>query len=86
MINKTYATKTNTKTIISGTPIPNKMLLLFVLLIGSVKSGEFEVEFELPEVPSESAALPKEEIQPTPLPGQLYPRESESREVNEISI
>ncbi|XP_046834225.1 beta-glucuronidase [Vespa crabro] len=64
--------------------MPKKMLLLFVFLIGSVKSGEFEVEFELPEVPNESAALPKEDIQPIPLPGQLYPRESESREVKSL--
>lgn len=62
------------------------MLLLIVFLIGSVRSGEFGVEFELPETPKESAALPQEETQPAPLPGLLYPRESESREVKHISI
>ncbi|XP_015182643.1 PREDICTED: beta-glucuronidase-like [Polistes dominula] len=60
------------------------MLLLIIFLIGSVKSGEFGVEFELPETPKESATLPQEETQPAPLPGLLYPRESESREIRSL--
>ncbi|KAI4487038.1 hypothetical protein M0802_012093 [Mischocyttarus mexicanus] len=60
------------------------MLLLIVFLIGSVRSGEFGLEFELPETPKESATLPHEETQPAPLPGLLYPQESESREIKSL--
>lgn len=57
---------------------------LIFLLIGSAMAGESG-----PESPTDffdaikiEAPLPYEEAFPTPLPGLLYPRESESREVN----
>ncbi|TGZ41800.1 Beta-glucuronidase [Temnothorax longispinosus] len=60
---------------------------LIFLLIGSAMAGESG-----PESPPEfsdttikiEAPLPYEEAFPTPLPGLLYPRESESREVGEM--
>lgn len=45
-------------------------------------AGESGPETEYPEVPIEQySSLPQEEGAPSPLPGMLYPRESESREV-----
>lgn len=58
---------------------------LIFLLIGTAMAGESEPEppLEISEVPFEiEAPLPYEEAFPAPLPGLLYPRESESREVN----
>ncbi|KAL6258720.1 hypothetical protein P5V15_010670 [Pogonomyrmex californicus] len=60
---------------------------LIFLLIGSAMAGESG-----PESPPEfsdatikiEAPLPYEEAFPTPLPGMLYPRESESREVRSL--
>lgn len=43
--------------------------------------GELGPENEYPDIPIEYSPLPKEEDAPLPLPGMLYPRESESREV-----
>lgn len=57
------------------------------LLIGAVMCGELGPENEYPDIPIEYSPLPKEEDAPLPLPGMLYPRESESREViNSIHI
>lgn len=44
-------------------------------------AGESGPEIEYPETPIEYSPLPQEEDMPSPLPGMLYPRESESREV-----
>ncbi|XP_050457603.1 beta-glucuronidase isoform X1 [Cataglyphis hispanica] len=60
---------------------------LILLLIGSAMAGESG-----PESPTDffdttikiEAPLPYEEAFPTPLPGLLYPRESESREVKSL--
>lgn len=56
---------------------------LIFLLLGTVMAGESgpEPSPEYPETSSETS-LPYKEAFPTPLPGMLYPRESESREVN----
>lgn len=58
------------------------MWCLVFLSISAVMGGELGPEFEYPETPNiEYSPLPKEEEAPSPLPGMLYPRESESREV-----
>lgn len=57
------------------------MWRLVVLLIGAAMAGESGPEIEYPEIPIEYSPLPREEDAPLPLPGMLYPRESESREV-----
>ncbi|XP_012224049.1 beta-glucuronidase isoform X2 [Linepithema humile] len=60
---------------------------LIFLLIGTAMAGESEPEplLEISEVPFEiKAPLPYEEAFPAPLPGLLYPRESESREVKSL--
>lgn len=58
------------------------MWCLVIFLIGAVMAGESGPETEYPEVPIEQySSLPQEEGAPSPLPGMLYPRESESREV-----
>lgn len=46
-------------------------------------AGESGPEITYPETPIEYSPLPHEEDlpPPSPLPGMLYPRESESREV-----
>lgn len=44
-------------------------------------AGESGPEIEYPETPIEYSPLPQEDDIPSPLPGMLYPRESESREV-----
>lgn len=56
---------------------------LIFLLIGTAMASEPEPPLEVSETPFEiEAPLPYEEAFPAPLPGLLYPRESESREVN----
>ena len=57
------------------------MWQLAFLLISSAMAGESGPEIEYPEVPIEYSSLPREEDAPSLLPGMLYPRESESREV-----
>lgn len=57
------------------------MWCLLFLSISAVLAGELGPEFDYPETPNiEYSPLPQEEA-PSPLPGMLYPRESESREV-----
>ncbi|XP_043797314.1 beta-glucuronidase [Apis laboriosa] len=61
------------------------MWCLVFLSISAVMGGELGPEFEYPETPNiEYSPLPKEEEAPSPLPGMLYPRESESREVKSL--
>ncbi|XP_078040430.1 beta-glucuronidase [Augochlora pura] len=60
------------------------MWRLLFLLIGSAITGKSGPEIEYPEIPVEYAPLPLEENAPVPLPGMLYPRESESREVKTL--
>ncbi|XP_011697202.1 PREDICTED: beta-glucuronidase isoform X1 [Wasmannia auropunctata] len=61
---------------------------LIFLLIGSAMAGESgpesPPEFFDPTIKIEVAPLPYEEAFPTPLPGLLYPRESESREIRSL--
>ncbi|XP_076669148.1 beta-glucuronidase [Andrena cerasifolii] len=57
------------------------MWCLVLLITGAVMAGESGPEKEYPEIPIEYSPLPEEEDTPSPLPGMLYPRESESREV-----
>lgn len=57
------------------------MWRLVFLVISAVMAGESGPEIEYPETPIEYSPLPQEEDMPSPLPGMLYPRESESREV-----
>lgn len=58
------------------------MWCLVFLSISAVMGGELGSEFDYPETPNiEYSPLPQEEEAPSPLPGMLYPRESESREV-----
>lgn len=57
------------------------MWRLAFLVISAVMAGESGPEIEYPETPIEYSPLPQEEDMPSPLPGMLYPRESESREV-----
>lgn len=58
------------------------MWCLVFVSISAVMGGELGPEFEYPETPNiEYSPLPREEEAPSPLPGMLYPRESESREV-----
>lgn len=57
------------------------MWRLMFLVISAVMAGESGPEIEYPETPIEYSPLPQEEDLPSPLPGMLYPRESESREV-----
>lgn len=47
-------------------------------------AGESGPELEYPEIAVEYAPLPTEETTPLTLPGMLYPRESESREVKSL--
>lgn len=55
---------------------------LIFFLIGAAIAGETTKEQEISDkVFVEISRLPFEEAFPTPLPGLLYPRESESREV-----
>ncbi|XP_076244565.1 beta-glucuronidase [Calliopsis andreniformis] len=56
------------------------MWYLILLSISAVMAGESGPEIDYPEMPLEYPHLPPEEV-PSPLPGMLYPRESESREV-----
>ncbi|XP_020279014.1 beta-glucuronidase-like isoform X2 [Pseudomyrmex gracilis] len=58
---------------------------LIFLLLGTVMAGESGSEplSEYPETSTETS-LPYKEAFPTPLPGLLYPRESESREVRSL--
>lgn len=65
---------------------------LIFLLIGSAVAGESGPESSLQEfsdttikIEAPAPPLPYEEAFPTPLPGLLYPRESESREVKDLS-
>ncbi|XP_043510365.1 beta-glucuronidase [Frieseomelitta varia] len=60
------------------------MWQLAFLLISSAMAGESGPEIEYPEVPIEYSSLPREEDAPSLLPGMLYPRESESREVKSL--
>lgn len=62
----------------------NTMFLLVIFLAGTTKANEFGGEYALPEVPTESLAFPSDKSEPSPLPGLLYPRESESREVRSL--
>jgi hypothetical protein len=58
---------------------------LIFLLIGTAMAGESgpESPSDFAEMPVEiETPLPYDEAFPIPLPGMLYPRESESREVN----
>ncbi|XP_076647331.1 beta-glucuronidase [Halictus rubicundus] len=57
---------------------------LVFLLIGVATAGESGPEIGYPEAPIEYSPLPREEDVPVPLPGMLYPRESESREVKTL--
>ncbi|XP_003706264.2 beta-glucuronidase isoform X1 [Megachile rotundata] len=62
------------------------MWRLSFLLIGAVMAGESGPEITYSETPIEYSPLPHEEDlpPPSPLPGMLYPRESESREVKSL--
>ncbi|XP_017753618.1 PREDICTED: beta-glucuronidase [Eufriesea mexicana] len=60
------------------------MWCLTFLFISAVMGGESGPEIEYPETPIEYSPLPREEEAPSPLPGMLYPRESESREVKSL--
>lgn len=60
------------------------MWLLIAVLIGGAIAGESGPELEYPEIAVEYAPLPTEETTPLALPGMLYPRESESREVKSL--
>ncbi|PBC27457.1 Beta-glucuronidase [Apis cerana cerana] len=61
------------------------MWCLVFLSISAVMGGELGSEFDYPETPNiEYSPLPQEEEAPSPLPGMLYPRESESREVKSL--
>ncbi|XP_031835054.1 beta-glucuronidase [Nomia melanderi] len=60
------------------------MWRLVFLLIGAAMAGESGPEIEYPEIPIEYSPLPREEDAPSPLPGMLYPRESESREMKTL--
>ncbi|XP_032683904.1 beta-glucuronidase isoform X1 [Odontomachus brunneus] len=57
---------------------------LIFFLISAAMAGESGQEPEFSEPPVEISPLPYEETFPTPLPGLLYPRESESREVRSL--
>nr|XP_034189067.1 beta-glucuronidase isoform X1 [Osmia lignaria]XP_034189068.1 beta-glucuronidase isoform X1 [Osmia lignaria]XP_034189069.1 beta-glucuronidase isoform X1 [Osmia lignaria] len=63
-----------------------EMWCLSFLLIGAAMAGESGPEITYPETPIEYSPLPHEEDlpPPSPLPGMLYPRESESREVKSL--
>ncbi|KYM76075.1 Beta-glucuronidase [Atta colombica] len=63
-----------------------RMWHLIFLLIGSAMAGESGPESppEFSDTTIKIEALPYEEEFPTPLPGLLYPRESESREVKSL--
>ncbi|KOC64606.1 Beta-glucuronidase [Habropoda laboriosa] len=60
------------------------MWRLIFLLSSTVIAGESGPEIEYPETPIEYSPLPQEEDAPSLLPGMLYPRESESREVKSL--
>ncbi|XP_017885419.1 beta-glucuronidase isoform X2 [Ceratina calcarata] len=60
------------------------MWYLGFFLIGAVMAGESGPEIDYPEFPIHYSPLPQEEGPPSPLPGMLYPRESESREVKSL--
>lgn len=55
---------------------------LIFFLISAAMAGKSGPEPEFSDPTVEISPLPYEETFPTPLPGLLYPRESESREVN----
>ncbi|CAK9796112.1 Gusb [Anthophora quadrimaculata] len=57
---------------------------ILVLLLSTAMAGESGPEIEYPETPIKYLPLPLEEETPSPLPGMLYPRESESREVKSL--
>lgn len=69
------------RSVISFQENHGKMWRLAFLVISAVMAGESGPEIEYPETPIEYSPLPQEEDMPSPLPGMLYPRESESREV-----
>lgn len=60
------------------------MWYLSFFLIGAVLAGESRPDIDYPEFPIQYSPLPQEEGAPRPLPGMLYPRESESREVKSL--
>ncbi|KAG7208896.1 hypothetical protein KM043_015078 [Ampulex compressa] len=65
--------------------IPEGMWRLIILLIGAATAGESGPESEFSELPAtEHEPLRYDETPPVRLPGLLYPRESESREVRSL--